>query len=94
MMEAVKRGGDRQQLHEIIRRHSMAATARMKEGLPCDLLDRLAGDPAFGLSRGELEQLMEPQRYIGRCPQQVRQFLDACAPLLRQAQGADGDIRV
>ena len=49
---------------------------------------------AFGLSRGELEQLMEPQRYIGRCPQQVRQFLDACAPLLRQAQGADGDIRV
>lgn len=72
----------------------MAATARMKEGLPCDLLDRLAGDPAFGLSRGELEQLMEPQRYIGRCPQQVRQFLDACAPLLRQAQGADGDIRV
>ena len=42
----------------------------------------------------ELEQLMEPQRYIGRCPQQVRQFLDACAPLLRQAQGADGDIRV
>ena len=94
MMEAVKRGGDRQQLHEIIRRHSMAATARMKEGLPCDLLDRLAGDPAFGLSRGELEQLMEPQRYIGRCPQQVRQFLDACAPLLRQVQGADGDIRV
>ena len=94
MMAAVKRGGDRQQLHEIIRRHSMAATARMKEGLPCDLLDRLAGDPAFGLSRGELEQLMEPQRYIGRCPQQVRQFLDACAPLLRQAQGADGDIRV
>lgn len=94
MMEAVKRGGDRQQLHEIIRRHSMAATARMKEGLPCDLLDRLAGDPAFGLSRGELEQLMEPQRYIGRCPQQVRQFLDACAPLLRQAQGADGDIHV
>ena len=90
MMEAVKRGGDRQQLHEIIRRHSMAATARMKEGLPCDLLDRLAGDPAFGLSRGELEQLMEPQRYIGRCPQQVRQFLDACAPLLRQAQGDKG----
>ena len=56
MMEAVKRGGDRQQLHEVIRRHSMAATKRMKEGLPCDLLDRLAGDPVFGLSRSELEQ--------------------------------------
>ena len=94
MMEAVKRGGDRQQLHEILRRHSMAATARMKEGLPCDLPDRLAEDPVFGLSRAELEQLMDPQRYIGRCPQQVRQFLDACAPLLRQAQSADGDIRI
>lgn len=94
MMEAVKRGGDRQQLHEVIRRHSMAATKRMKEGLPCDLLDRLAGDPVFELSRSELEQLMEPRLYIGRCPQQVRKFLDACTPLLRQAQAADGDIRI
>ena len=94
MMEAVKRGGDRQALHEIIRRHSMAATARMKEGLPCDLLDRLADDPVFGLTRTELEQLMMPQRYIGRCPQQVRQFLAACAPLLHQAQTTDGDIQI
>ena len=94
MMEAVKRGGDRQALHEVIRRHSMAATARMKEGLPCDLLDRLADDPVFGLTRTELEQLMMPQRYIGRCPQQVRQFLAACAPLLHQAQTTDGDIQI
>ena len=94
MMEAVKRGGDRQALHEIIRRHSMAATACMKEGLPCDLLDRLADDPVFGLTRAELEQLMAPQRYIGRCPQQVRQFLAACAPLLHQAQTTDGDIQI
>ena len=94
MMEAVKRGGDRQQLHEIIRRHSMAATVRMKEGLPCDLLDRLAADPAFGLTRQELDALMEPKRYIGRCPQQVAQFLAQCAPLLRQAHAADGDITV
>ena len=94
MMEAVKRGGDRQALHEIIRRHSMAATACMKEGLPCDLLDRLADDPVFGLTRTELEQLMAPQRYIGRCPQQVRQFLATCAPLLHQAQTTDGDIQI
>ena len=94
MMEAVKRGGDRQQLHEIIRRHSMAATARMKEGAPCDLLDRLAGDPAFGLTRQELDALMEPRRYIGRCPQQVARFLAQCAPLLREAHAADGDIQV
>ena len=92
MMEAVKRGGDRQQLHEVIRRHSMAATARMKEGHPCDLLDRLAADPAFGLTRPELEALMEPQRYIGRCPQQVARFLERCQPLLAQAQTADGTI--
>ena len=94
MMEAVKRGGDRQQLHEIIRRHSMATTARMKEGEPCDLLDRLAGDPAFGLTRQELDALMEPRRYIGRCPQQVARFLAQCAPLLREAHAADGDIQV
>ena len=92
MMEAVKRGGDRQQLHEIIRRHSMAATARMKEGYPCDLLDRLAGDSAFGMTRQELDALMEPQRYIGRCPQQVARFLQRCAPLLAQAHAADGGI--
>ena len=60
MMEAVKRGGDRQQLHEVIRRHSMAATARMKEGYPCDLLDRLAADPAFGLTRPELHRPLSP----------------------------------
>ena len=92
MMEAVKRGGDRQQLHEVIRRHSMAATARMKEGHPCDLLDRLAADPAFGLTRPELEALMDPRRYIGRCPQQVARFLERCQPLLAQAQTADGTI--
>ena len=94
MMEGVKNGGDRQQLHEIIRTCSMAATARMKEGLPCDLLDRLAADPAFGLTRQELDALMEPKRYIGRCPQQVARFLAHCAPLLRQAHAADGDITV
>ena len=92
MMEAVKRGGNRQELHEKIRQHSMAATARMKEGEPCDLLDRLAGDPAFGMTRQELDALMEPRRYIGRCPQQVERFLERCAPLLAEAQSADGNI--
>ena len=92
MMEAVKRGGDRQELHEKIRQHSMAATARMKEGEPCDLLDRLAGDPAFGMTREELDQVMEPKFYIGRCEQQVLRFLDECAPLLRDAAAEDGAI--
>ena len=58
MMEAVKRGGDRQELHEKIRQHSIAATARMKEGESCDLLDRLAADPAFGMTRAELDAFL------------------------------------
>lgn len=89
MMEAVRRGGDRQQLHERIRTHSMAATARMKEGLPCDLLDRLAGDAAsFGLDRTELEALMEPSRYIGRCPEQTARYAGHCLEIARQAGAA------
>lgn len=71
LMEAVKRGGDRQQLHEVIRKCSMEATARMKNGEACDLLAHLADEPAFGLSEAEMENLLDPQRYIGRCPQQV-----------------------
>ena len=94
MMEAVKRGGDRQELHEKLRRHSMAATVRMKEGEPCDLLDRLAADPAFGMTRGELDAVMDPMLYTGRCARQVERFLDECAPLLAQADAADGGIRI
>ena len=92
MMEAVKRGGDRQGLHERIRQHSMAATARMKEGERCDLLDRLAADPAFGMTRAELDAVMDPALYTGRCAQQVERFLSECAPLLADAQSADGAI--
>ena len=92
MMEAVKRGGDRQELHERIRQHSMAATARMKEGERCDLLDRLAADPAFGMTRAELDAVMDPALYTGRCAQQVERFLSECASLLTGAQSADGAI--
>ena len=92
MMEAVKRGGDRQELHERIRQHSMAATARMKEGERCDLLDRLAADPAFGMTRAELDAVMDPALYTGRCAQQVERFLSECAPLLADVQSADGAI--
>ncbi len=94
MMEAVKRGGDRQALHEKLRQHSMAATARMKEGEPCDLPDRLAADPAFGMTRAELDAVMEPALYTGRCEAQVLRFLDECAPLLAGAAAADGGISV
>ena len=85
LMEAVKRGGDRQQLHEIIRRCSMEATARMKNGEPCDLLQRLSREPAFGLTERELNELLDPRLYIGRCPEQVERFLQKVEPLLSEA---------
>ena len=85
MMEAVKRGGDRQELHEKIRQHSMAATARMKEGEPCDLLSRLAAEPAFGMTEAEMEAVLDPKLYIGRCPEQVDAFLAQVRPLLSGA---------
>ena len=70
----------------------MAATARMKEGEPCDLLDRLAADPAFGMTRAELDRVMDPALYTGRCREQVEQLLAEYAPLLEGARAADGSI--
>ncbi len=92
MMEGVKRGGDRQKLHEIIRTQSMEATARMRRGEPCDLLERLA--PEFGMERSELEALMDPARYIGRCPEQVDAFLRSVEPLLQDASGETVEINL
>ena len=89
LMEAVKRGGDRQALHEIIRKCSMEATARMKEGEECDLLKRLAAEPSFGLTGEELNELLDPRLYIGRCPEQVDRFLEKIRPALEgSAPGA------
>ena len=85
LMEAVKRGGDRQQLHEIIRRCSMEATARMKNGEPCDLLQRLSREPVLGLTERDLNELLDPRLYIGRCSEQVERFLQKVGPLLSEA---------
>ena len=82
MMEGVRRGGNRQELHEIIRSCSMEATARMKNGEPCDLLSSLSKHSEFGMSKKEMEAILEPSRYIGRCPEQVSRFLAELAPLL------------
>jgi adenylosuccinate lyase len=77
LMHAASRGGDRQALHERLRRHSLAAAARMnEEGTDADLLERIAEDAAFGLTREELAGLVDPERFIGRAPQQVARFLD------------------
>lgn len=90
MMDAVKKGGDRQALHERIRLHSIEAGKQVKDlGLENDLIDRIAADPAFGLSRDEILAHMEPSRYIGRCPEQVTEFLRDCVqPVLEQYSGA------
>ena len=77
LMHAVRRGGDRQQLHERMRRHSLEAARRTKEdGVAPDLLERITGDPSFGLTAAELKELMDPRRFAGRAPEQVDRFLE------------------
>ena len=86
MMDAVKAGGDRQELHERIRVLSMEAGRTVKEqGGDNDLLERIAADPAFNLSLEELQQSMDPSRYVGRAPRQVERYLaDVIRPLLEE----------
>ena len=78
MMEAVRRGGDRQEVHEIIRRASMAETEKMKQGEPWDLVAALAQEPAFGLTEDEIRALLIPEDYTGRAPQQARTMATRC----------------
>ena len=84
MMEAVKRGGNRQELHEALREHSHAAARKVKlEGGVNDLIDRIVADELFPLTREEIEEQMAPEKYVGRAPSQVTEFLrDEIAPLL------------
>ncbi len=77
LMQAVKRGGDRQALHERIRQHAVAAAERLKSGESNDLVERIETDPAFPLSRAEIEATLDPARHVGRAPAQVEEFLAA-----------------
>ena len=94
LMEGVKRGGDRQQLHEVIRQCSMEATARMKDGLSCDLLSRLSAHPAFAMTETEMEAVLDPKLYIGRCPEQVDAFLHKLSPLLAKVPVGSASLHV
>lgn len=99
LMAAVQAGGDRQDLHERIRVHSHAAAARMKtEDGVNDLLERIAADPAFAGVAGELHELVDPRGFVGRAPEQVREFLaEVIAPSLERYKGveaAEGEVRV
>ncbi len=99
MMDAVKAGGDRQELHERIRQLSMEAGRSVKEkGLDNNLLELIAADPAFGLTMEELQKTMEPMRYVGRAPRQVEEFLEeVVGPILdanREVLGMKAEINV
>ena len=99
MMDAVKAGGDRQELHERIRTLSMEAGRNVKEkGLDNNLLDLIAADPAFNLTKQELEATMDPARYTGRAKEQVEEFLaEVIRPILdanRDELGVKAEINV
>ena len=91
MMESVKRGGNRQQLHEALRVHSHAAAARVKlEGGTNDLIDRIAADPLFPMNREELTAHLDPSLYTGRASQQTEEFLrDYAEPVIRRLGGEE-----
>lgn len=90
MMDAVKRGGDRQVLHEKIREHSMAAGAIVKqEGRENDLVDRIANDPAFGMTKEMIEELLEPKNFVGRAPEQTEEFINE---IVKPVLAANSDV--
>lgn len=92
MMEAVKKGGDRQNVHEIIRQSSIEANNHIKQGLSNDLLDILSRNEELDLNKEELEKILEPSNYIGRCVSQVENFIKNVEPLLADKKAMDGSI--
>ncbi len=94
LMEAVKRGGNRQELHEVIRESSMAATDRMKNGESCDLLERLAAVPAFGMTADEMREVLDPKKYTGRCAEQTEALVQKIRPMLEEAPADEVSIDV
>ncbi|MGI6085058.1 MAG: adenylosuccinate lyase [Acetivibrionales bacterium] len=96
LMEAVKRNGDRQELHERIRVHSMEASRMVKEeGKSNDLLERIANDPLFNISTEELNDVLKPENYIGRSKEQVEEFLSGQVyPLLKKNNAKEINVEL
>ena len=94
MMEGVKHGGNRQELHEIIRSCSMDATAKMKNGESWDLLSDLAQHKEFGMTKEEMDAVMDPSLYTGRCAEQVERFLAEVKPQLADISKYDTEINL
>ena len=92
MMEAVKKGADRQKVHEIIRQCSMKATEEMKMGKPLNLLKYLSEEKEFGLTEQEMYQLLNPADYIGRCEKQVEAFLLEVKPYIADVERPTAEI--
>ena len=92
MMDAVKKGGNRQELHEKIRQYSMQAGERVKkEGLDNNLCELILADPIFMISKEEMDAIMAPENFIGRCPQQVEEFIANCVKPVLDANGVSDD---
>ncbi len=98
LMEAVRAGGDRQDLHERIRQHSIAALQKMQQGEPNDLVDRLKADAAFATISERLGDSLDPMRYVGRAPQQVQEFLERevqpCLDRYASLEASTDELRV
>ncbi len=92
MMDAVKKGGNRQELHEKIRQYSMQAGARVKqEGLDNNLCELILADPMFMITKEEMDAIMKPENFIGRCPQQVDEFIANCVQPVLDRNGVSDD---
>lgn len=97
LMDAVKRGGDRQELHEKIRQHSVASAAAVKmEGADCDLLHRIAEDDAFGVTYEDLLKIMSPENFVGCAPMQTQDFVENCAlpAIAKYDIGSVGEVKI
>ena len=94
MMQAVEKGGNRQELHEVLRQHSLAAAKVVKEeGGENDLVDRIAADPIFKITKEEILAVLKPENYIGRCPEQVERFISRCIqPVLDKNRDVLGEM--
>ena len=92
MMDAVQKGGNRQELHEKIRELSMIAGKRVKQdGLDNNLCELILAEPMFNMTKQELDAIMKPENFIGRCPQQVEEFISNCVQPVLEANGVSDD---
>lgn len=98
LMEAVKKGGDRQELHEVLRRYSIEAAGEIKEGRPNNLIDKIAADGRFKMTKDEIEEMMDPSNFVGRSPGQVIEFIKGTVdPILKRYEkylGLKVDLQV